>query len=29
VARSTGRTAKGEIAAEFDVTWSFKRRAAK
>jgi hypothetical protein len=24
--RSTGRTAEGEAAAEFDVTWSFKRR---
>jgi len=24
--RSTGRTAEGEVAAEFDVTWSFKRR---
>jgi hypothetical protein len=24
--RSTGRTAAGEPAAEFDVTWSFKRR---
>jgi hypothetical protein len=24
--RSTGRTAAGEVAAEFDVTWSFKRR---
>jgi hypothetical protein len=24
--RSTGRTAEGEPAAEFDVTWSFKRR---
>ena len=23
---STGRTAEGEVAAEFDVTWSFKRR---
>ena len=23
---STGRTAQGEVAAEFDVTWSFKRR---
>ena len=27
VARSTGRTADGALAAEFDVTWSFKRRA--
>jgi hypothetical protein len=25
-ARSTGRTADGVVAAEFDVTWSFKRR---
>lgn len=25
--RSIGRTADGAIAAEFDVTWSFKRRA--
>jgi hypothetical protein len=24
--RSTGRTPEGEVAAEFDVTWSFKRR---
>ena len=24
--RSTGRTADGAVAAEFDVTWSFKRR---
>jgi uncharacterized protein DUF4442 len=24
--RSMGRTAEGEVAAEFDVTWSFKRR---
>jgi Domain of unknown function (DUF4442) len=24
--RSTGRTAEGEAAAEFEVTWSFKRR---
>ena len=24
--RSTGRTAEGEVASEFDVTWSFKRR---
>jgi len=24
--RSTGRTAEGEVAAEFDLTWSFKRR---
>jgi len=24
--RSIGRTAEGEVAAEFDVTWSFKRR---
>jgi uncharacterized protein DUF4442 len=24
--RSTGRTADGTVAAEFDVTWSFKRR---
>lgn len=23
---STGRTAEGQVAAEFDVTWSFKRR---
>jgi Domain of unknown function (DUF4442) len=26
VAHSTGRTADGGVAAEFDVTWSFKRR---
>jgi hypothetical protein len=26
VARSTGRTADGTVAAEFEVTWSFKRR---
>lgn len=26
VARSVGRNALGEIASEFDVTWSFKRR---
>jgi len=26
VARSTGRDAAGEIVAEFDVSWSFKRR---
>jgi hypothetical protein len=26
VARSTGRTADGILAAEFEVTWSFKRR---
>ena len=26
--RSTGRTADGAVAAEFDVTWSFKRREA-
>ena len=26
VARSTGRTVDGTVAAEFDVTWSFKRR---
>ncbi len=25
-ARSTGRTADGNVAAEFEVTWSFKRR---
>ena len=24
--RATGKTAEGEVAAEFDVTWSFKRR---
>lgn len=24
--RSTGRTADGAVAAEFDITWSFKRR---
>jgi hypothetical protein len=24
--RSTGRTAAGEVAGEFEVTWSFKRR---
>ncbi|HEY6549004.1 MAG TPA: DUF4442 domain-containing protein [Vicinamibacteria bacterium] len=27
VARSRGRTADGTVAAEFEVTWSFKRRA--
>jgi hypothetical protein len=27
VGRSTGRTADAVVAAEFDVTWSFKRRA--
>jgi hypothetical protein len=26
LARSTGRTADGTVAAEFDITWSFKRR---
>ena len=26
VARSIGRNAAGEVASEFDVTWSFKRR---
>ena len=26
VARSVGRTADGVVAAEFDITWSFKRR---
>ena len=26
VARSTGRTREGEPAAEFEITWSFKRR---
>ncbi|HRB11750.1 MAG TPA: thioesterase, partial [Vicinamibacteria bacterium] len=26
VARSIGRNATGEIASEFEVTWSFKRR---
>jgi Domain of unknown function (DUF4442) len=26
VARSTGRTLDGTVAAEFEVTWSFKRR---
>lgn len=26
VARSVGRNAAGDIASEFDVTWSFKRR---
>ena len=26
VARSTGRDAGGEIASEFEITWSFKRR---
>lgn len=26
VARSVGRNASGEIASEFEVTWSFKRR---
>jgi hypothetical protein len=26
VARSTGRNAQGEVVAEFDVSWSFKRR---
>jgi hypothetical protein len=27
VARSVGRTADGTVAAEFEITWSFKRRA--
>ena len=27
VARSTGRTADGAVAAEFEIMWSFKRRA--
>jgi hypothetical protein len=26
LARSTGRTAEGALAAEFEVTWSFRRR---
>ena len=26
VARSVGRTADGTVAAEFEITWSFKRR---
>ena len=26
VARSTGRTAEGTVAAEFEITWSFRRR---
>lgn len=26
VARSIGRNARGEVASEFEVTWSFKRR---
>lgn len=26
VAHSVGRTAQGDVASEFDVTWSFKRR---
>jgi hypothetical protein len=26
IARSTGRNAAGDIASEFDITWSFKRR---
>jgi hypothetical protein len=26
VARSTGRDASGEVASEFEITWSFKRR---
>jgi hypothetical protein len=26
VARSVGRTAEGTVAAEFEITWSFKRR---
>ena len=26
VARSVGRTAEGAVAAEFEITWSFKRR---
>jgi hypothetical protein len=26
VARSVGRNEAGDVAAEFDVTWSFKRR---
>jgi hypothetical protein len=25
-ARSTGRDAKGDVVAEFEVDWSFKRR---
>jgi hypothetical protein len=29
VARSTGRDAAGETVAEFEVTWSFKRKAAR
>lgn len=27
VVRSTGRDARGEVVAEFELTWSFKRRA--
>jgi hypothetical protein len=26
VARSVGRNAAGDVASEFEVTWSFKRR---
>lgn len=26
VARSVGKTEAGDVASEFDVTWSFKRR---
>jgi acyl-coenzyme A thioesterase PaaI-like protein len=29
VARSTGRQAGGEVIAEFEITWSFKRRSKK
>jgi hypothetical protein len=27
VGRSVGRTADGTVASEFEITWSFKRRA--
>ena len=29
VARSVGRTAEGTVAAEFEITWSFKRRSTR
>lgn len=29
VARSVGRTSDGTVAAEFEITWSFKRRASE
>jgi hypothetical protein len=28
LARSVGRNAAGDVAAEFEITWSFKRRSA-